>query len=130
MGGLDLAAVLRVLDQNWNELAAANSLPREARNWVKELQSARNRWAHAPVGGVEPRDAFRDADTLERLLAVVDADAELMDKLSLFKAKTLTRLALGNDQSASPIRNVCWRRLNLDPPCRLNFDPGLVAGTA
>lgn len=24
----------------------------------------------------------------------------------------------------------CRRRLNLDPPCRLNFDPGLVAGTA
>jgi len=25
---------------------------------------------------------------------------------------------------------VCPRRSNFDPPCRLNFDPGLVAGIA
>ncbi|MPS82139.1 MAG: hypothetical protein E2591_29140 [Achromobacter sp.] len=52
LDGLDLAAVLRVLDQNWSELAGAMSLPREARNWVKELQSVRNRWAHAPAAGL------------------------------------------------------------------------------
>jgi hypothetical protein len=22
----------------------------------------------------------------------------------------------------------CWRRSNFDPPCRPNFDPGLIAG--
>ena len=49
--GLDIAAVLRILDQNWSELAAVEPLPRDARNWVKELQSVRNRWAHAPVEG-------------------------------------------------------------------------------
>ena len=73
LAGLDLAAVLRVLDQNWNELAGAEPLPREARNWVKELQSVRNRWAHAPAGGLSPTDTFRDADTLGRLLEVVGA---------------------------------------------------------
>ena len=26
--------------------------------------------------------------------------------------------------------DVCPRRSNFDPPCRLNFDPGLVAGIA
>lgn len=72
--GLDMAAVLRVLDQNWSELAAVESLPREVRNWVKELQSVRNRWAHAPAGGISPTDVFRDADTLERLLKVLGAD--------------------------------------------------------
>jgi hypothetical protein len=25
---------------------------------------------------------------------------------------------------------VCWRRSKFDPPCRLNFDPGLGAGIA
>src|SRR5262245_29709139 len=71
--GLDVAAVLRILDQNWSELAGAQLLPRDARTWVKELQSVRNRWAHAPVGGIGPTDAFRDADTLGRLLKVVGA---------------------------------------------------------
>lgn len=93
LSGMDLAAVLRVLDQNWNELAAMNPLPREARNWVKELQSARNRWAHAPAGGVGPTDAFRDADTLERLLVVVGASPDLLERLSAFKAETLGMLA-------------------------------------
>ncbi|MBK7013162.1 MAG: hypothetical protein IPH43_11285 [Xanthomonadales bacterium] len=44
---LDLAAVLRVLDQNWNELAGwSRSRVRPATG--PELQSVRNRWAHAP----------------------------------------------------------------------------------
>ena len=76
LAGLDLAAVLRVLDQNWSELAGGEPLPREARNWVKELQSVRNRWAHAPAGGLSPTDTFRDADTLGRLLKVVGAGAD------------------------------------------------------
>jgi ATP-dependent helicase HepA len=84
LSSLDLAAVLRVLDQNWSELAAVEPLPREARNWVKELQSVRNRWAHAPVGGVGPSDAFRDADTLDRLLSVVGASKALLVRFSQF----------------------------------------------
>src|SRR3989338_10900339 len=44
---LDLAALLRIFDQNWFELSGqASSLPREARNWIKELQTIRNKWAH------------------------------------------------------------------------------------
>lgn len=100
--GLDLAAILRVLDQNWSELAGANSLPREARTWVKELQSVRNRWAHAPTGGVSPADAFRDADTLERLLAVTGGGSDLAQRVNSFKAETLARLSLErpNDSGA------------------------------
>jgi hypothetical protein len=93
LSGLDLAAILRVLDQNWNELAVAHPLPREGRNWVKELQSVRNRWAHAPAGGIGPTDAFRDADTLERLLVVVGAGPDLMKSVEAFKTEALARLA-------------------------------------
>ena len=101
--GLDMAAVLRVLDQNWSELAAIVPLPREARNWVKELQSVRNRWAHAPVGGVSPTDVFRDADTLERLLKVLGANDALLGKISVLKAATLVSIApIAATQSAAP----------------------------
>lgn len=93
MCDLDLAAVLRVLDQNWNELAGAMPLPREGRNWVKELQSARNRWAHAPASGLSPADAFRDADTLGRLLNLVRANTDLLAEVERFKNTTLARLA-------------------------------------
>jgi hypothetical protein len=43
---LDFAALLRVLDQNWYDLSGNCNLPLEARNWVKELQTVRNKWAH------------------------------------------------------------------------------------
>jgi ATP-dependent helicase HepA len=92
LSGLDLAAVLRVLDQNWSELAGAQPLPRDARTWLKELQSARNRWAHAPIGGISPTDAFRDADTLGRLLKVMGADDTLLQRVEAFKAASLERL--------------------------------------
>lgn len=90
---LDLAAVLRVLDQNWHELAAIKPLPREARNWVKELQSVRNRWAHAPSEGLSLQDTYRDADTLGRLLECLGADSEILAKVSKFKEQTLARIA-------------------------------------
>ena len=49
---LDFAALLRVLDQNWFELSSSRSLPKEGRNWVKELQTVRNKWAHLSSQGV------------------------------------------------------------------------------
>jgi ATP-dependent helicase HepA len=47
---LDLAALLRITDRNWSELTQAATLPPAARNWLKEAQTIRNRWAHAPGG--------------------------------------------------------------------------------
>jgi len=91
--GLDLAALLRVLDQNWNELAPIERLPREARSWVKELQSVRNRWAHAPSGGLSPSDAYRDADTLERLLKVMSSDDALLQHITTYKGAVLAKIA-------------------------------------
>lgn len=110
---LDLAALLRVLDQNWHELAAFKPLPKEARNWVKELQTVRNRWAHAPSGGLSQNDAYRDADTLARLLEVIGAPPELLEDVASFKTEILSKLAplpevptqsvlAGNKLSATP----------------------------
>ncbi len=93
LSGLDLAAVLRVLDQNWSELSGVESLPREARNWIKELQSVRNRWAHAPAGGFSAADSYRDADTLERFLYVINAGGALLNRVDDFKKVTLARMA-------------------------------------
>ena len=70
---LDFAAVLRVLDQNWYELSNQIALAREARSWVKELQTVRNKWAHLSSESLPASETYRDADTLGRLLAVLGA---------------------------------------------------------
>ena len=52
------------------------------------------------------------------------------------KDNTLLRFSLGSEylKPGDPVsaanhlkQAVCWRRLNIDPPCRLNIDPGPVA---
>jgi len=36
---LDLAGLLRVLDQNWHDIDPSRRLSYEARNWLKEAQT-------------------------------------------------------------------------------------------
>ena len=93
LSDLDLAALLRVLDQNWHELSVIEPLPREARNWVKELQTVRNRWAHAPNAGFSPQDTYRDADTIGRLIRALGVGPEILIKVEQFKEQTLALMA-------------------------------------
>lgn len=93
--GLDVAALLRVLDQNWHEIAPIRSLPIGARSWLKEAQTIRNRWAHAPTGGLEAEETYRDLDTLDRLFAAVGAGADVLAEIRAEKKSLLGKLAGG-----------------------------------
>jgi hypothetical protein len=42
--------------------------------------------------------------------------------------KTAHRLINAGGHQPGQERPACRRRLNFDPPCRLNFDPGMEAG--
>ncbi|MCM2308934.1 MAG: SNF2-related protein [Sulfuritalea sp.] len=96
---LDLAALLRLVDQNWYELSNINSWPIAARNWLKESQTIRNRWAHAPAGGLADSDIYRDLDTLERLTALLGADdAELVAIRNRRKLLIAKLAGVGNAQ--------------------------------
>jgi ATP-dependent helicase HepA len=90
---LDFAALLRVLDQNWYELSAKLSLPREGRNWVKELQTVRNKWAHLSAAAVPPSETYRDADTFGRLLEMLGASPDSLSTVELIKNAAVQQLA-------------------------------------
>ena len=92
LDGLDLAALLRVLDRNWTELAPQANLPREGRAWVQELQEVRNKWAHASSRPVPASESYRDVDTMGRLLTVLGADGRLA-AIERRKAELLRELA-------------------------------------
>ena len=81
LGGLDLAALIRILDQNWYDLNWKESFPPDARHFVKEMQTVRNRWAHASVQEYPQDDVYRDLDTLQRFLAVIGSSEELQNKV-------------------------------------------------
>ena len=90
LSGLDLAALLRVLDQNWFELSSRFNWAKEGRNWLKEAQTIRNRWAHVTAAETEPCDTYRDADTLERLARMLGVADAVQVQLADFKQQQLT----------------------------------------
>lgn len=91
LADLDLAALLRVLDQNWYELTQRTPLPREARSWVRELQTVRNKWAHASGRPAPASETYRDVDTIGRLLAALGT-TEGLDRIETRKAELLREL--------------------------------------
>ena len=99
---LDIAALLRVIDRNWYELSRMANLPREGRDWVRELQSVRNRWAHASAEQEASEDVFRDADTLDRCLRMLGAGPESLAAVETVKSTALREMAVARGVRAMP----------------------------
>ena len=97
---LDFAALLRVLDRNWYELSQAFSLPREGRNWTRELQTVRNKWAHLPAQTIAANEVYRDADTLSRFLDMLGAAPESIAAAEAAMTDALADMKIVRDAAA------------------------------
>jgi len=56
-----------------------------------------------------------------------DPKGEVIAKLAAGAGVRVEWLFAGKPPMLDEDEVVCWRRLNIDPPCRLNIDPGPVA---
>ena len=74
--GLDLAALLRVCERNWSELAYRFGLDKSGQEVVNRLRDARNRHAHRSVDGVPRVEVLADMDVASQLLKTIEADFE------------------------------------------------------
>jgi len=92
LSGLDLAALLRVVDKNWYEISGKYNLTHETRNWVRELQQIRNRWAHSAGHPPSPEDVYRDLDTLQRFLTAINAAPNLLEQIRQRKQGALPNI--------------------------------------
>lgn len=119
---LDLAALLRVLDQNWYPISTRLDLTSESRHFVKEMQSVRNRWAHASADGISTEDTYRDLDTLQRFGSVINADEYLLQQIWSAKKDVIS----GGAQKTGREKG------NAQPPSRMDdasgteFEPGQI----
>ena len=95
---LDLSALLRIMDRNWYELSERFKFTTSDRHFVKEMQTIRNRWAHLDTYGIEADDMYRDADTLQRFLRLLDASESIINK-----AKALKKAVLSPSVSQAPL---------------------------
>lgn len=90
---LDVAALLRVVDQNWDLLRRRNLVKWDDRNWLKEASSVRNRYAHvAPGREPGPHRVYRDLDTMTLLVEALAPGSMEADRLSQARAQALARL--------------------------------------
>ena len=118
---LDLAALLRLVDQNWYELAYSHNWPYEGRNFVKEMQTVRNRWAHAEVIAPPREDIYRDLDTLHRFLSLVCPESALTEHVANEKKQLLTEQP-EHPQQPQPSKSAS-AQFSLGNVVRLRADP-------
>jgi hypothetical protein len=95
LGGLDLAALLRVFDRNWAELSHTAKLPNEVRTHAKEVSDLRHSMAHHASEGTEIpiTDGYRHLDTIERFLMAIGANQSAIDAVRESKQATLIQMA-------------------------------------
>ncbi len=115
---LDLAAFIRIVDQNWYELANARSWPYEGRNFVREMKTVRNRWAHSQVASPPPEDVYRDLDTLHRFLTMLCPQDGLTVQVEMKKKALLNKQPERNPQP--PIEKPAIEQ----PTTSTRFSPG------
>lgn len=71
---LDIANTLRLMDVKWNDIFR-KKLNYQDRNWLKELQGTRNKWAHHGSEDFSDDDTWRALDTMSRLANDIDPDS-------------------------------------------------------
>jgi hypothetical protein len=81
LSGLDLAAFLRVFDHNWYELSQEYKLNYEDNHLLKEMKKIRNNWAHETPEGYKQNDIYRDLDTIQRFIALIDENEILINEI-------------------------------------------------
>ncbi|MDY0362099.1 MAG: Swt1 family HEPN domain-containing protein [Desulforegulaceae bacterium] len=117
---LDLAALLRILDQNWYQISSSLSYTSEKRHFVKEMITIRNKWAHADASGFNQDDIYRDLDTIQRFAGVINAEPKIIQELKETKNSILSR---GN---LLPVNNIENKNMSSADTDTLEFQPGKI----
>ncbi len=97
----DLAALLRILDRNWYFFVEKFPWEQQLRNYIKEVQTIRNKWAHTDSCMIAHDDAYRDCDTLERMLSSILGDNPLSSKIAEFKKRLIEQS--NGDEPSNPV---------------------------
>jgi len=103
LSGLDLKALLRVLERNWSPIRGVKHLPYNDLNYVKEMSDVRNRWAHMTTEEVPEDDIYRDLDTLQRFASAIEAGPEYINSIKKAKVEVFPSLMLSDPPAKGKI---------------------------
>lgn len=88
---LDTASLLRILDKNWHEINIIENLEYTLRNYIKETQSIRNKWAHQNSEGIPDYLLERHLSTLYLLCKGISADESFLKEIEDARTDILNR---------------------------------------
>ena len=74
--GLDLAALLRVLDRNWFVITSSFFINNRERNNIRTMQEVRNTWAHITPNDIIKTRVIDDVNTIIALMEAFGASME------------------------------------------------------
>lgn len=114
LASLDLIALLRVLEKNWYCISNKLNLSSESFNFIKEMQTIRNRWAHPGTQDVPIEDLYRDLDTLQRFLIIINGDPYLLQNIKTIKSSLLSGIVLGNNDKEVEKKKRQGEKINKD----------------
>lgn len=73
IGGLDLAALLRVLDRNWFVITSTFFINNRERGNIRTMQEIRNTWAHITPNDINRQRVIDDVNVIISLMQAFDA---------------------------------------------------------
>lgn len=78
--GLDLAALLRIVDRNWFAITSQFYINNKERYKIRDMQQVRNDWAHITPSDITKEKVINDANIIIELMQAFDASMkETMD---------------------------------------------------
>ena len=117
---LDLVALLRVFDWNWGWLHQKFNFPRSDQNFLSEMKTVRNRWAHIEPGGIELVDVYQDLDTIRRVVSLLDDKASIIAEIKQFKKVIFA------DNAHEPINESNNKKQKEFPKNKSEANPSLI----
>lgn len=102
----DLATILRILDKNWYSFVEQFPWDQQVRNYIKEVQTIRNKWAHKDSCVILPEDVYRDCDTLERMLSAILGYNQLSVKICSYKKDFIDKSFVENTPNSIVVTTV------------------------
>ncbi|MFH1421465.1 MAG: tetratricopeptide repeat protein [Planctomycetota bacterium] len=77
----DLHLLLKISDSNWRDISQKGNLSHKDRNYFKEMETIRNKWAHSQTNRVPMNEYCRDLDTILCFLGSLKADEKIIKEV-------------------------------------------------
>lgn len=86
LNGLDLAALLRIIDRNWFVITNSLDVDYKERQNIKDMMSIRNTWAHISSAELSKEKVIGDVEVIIALMKMLDAELSDIQDMEQFIA--------------------------------------------